>query len=89
MNKNEEIMESIKHNEWFIINGGLNLARLRTLGYYVDNNGEKIHVGLEEADAHHDYYVDQIRQRGKAILSLKDSMMPERLSRDSEFNTPP
>ena len=88
MKKNEEIELSIKHNEWFIINGGLNLARLKALGYYVDNDGKKYYVNRSERDALIEHYVYQIESRGRSILSLKDELLPERISDSSEFNAP-
>ena len=84
---NEEIFDSIKHNEWFIINAGMNLARLKAFNYYVDSGGEKQWVNHSEVDGMYDMYSYEILKRARAILSLKDELTEERVSDSTEFNT--
>ena len=88
MSNRKKIEDSIRHNEWFILNAGLNIARLKALGYYVDNDGKKYYVGLNENAALIEHYIHQVESRGRSILSLKDELLPDRLSTDTEFNTP-
>ena len=90
MTDNKEILAHIKHNEWFLINHGLNLARLKAFRYYVDSNGERCYLSPSSIDTYYEYYVHQIESRAKSILALKDELTPERVTEDSsEFNVEP
>jgi len=81
-----EVLDSIKHHEWYLINGGMNIARLKTLGYYVDHvSGEKFFVHGAEVDRMVEFYTFQIEDRARIILSLKDSLIEERVSDSSEY----
>ena len=88
--ENEDVAGHIRHNEWFLINHGLNLARLKLFGYFVNSDGESEAVSHDAIDETYDWFVKEIESRGREIMIAKDSLLPERLTESSEeFTTTP